>query len=164
VLRTDHAGPGPFEMAGQVGHRSVGQATSRAGQGGQQPPLSFQQNRGRLATVGPPSVQLRRRQGVERTRRHLFTKAELAEAVLEFARGLAGESDGDAVGRIARTTLGPISDPAGEYPGLARTGRGEYAKRLRLTDDGRPLRRAETDEDVFSGWVLLHPCDDTDGV
>ena len=86
VVGADHPGLGPLDMAGQLGHRHVGQAGSGQGQGSEDAGLALEQGGRRLAAIRPPSLQLARSQRMEGAGRICVAEPQLAQAVLHLGR------------------------------------------------------------------------------
>ncbi len=98
------------------------------------------------ALVSRPGPQLRQAQRVEGARGDAGPHRQALEPVAQLARGPAGEGDGEHVRRVEALGRGPPRDPAGQDPGLARTGPGEHGQRRRVGDHGAALLLVEPDE------------------
>ena len=73
-------------------------------------------------------------------------QAEVAEAVGELARRLAGEGDREDMPRLEVVVGGSVGDAARQDAGLARAGAREDAQRLRGRRDGPRLSLVQAAE------------------
>ena len=97
--------------------RHPGQDGPAGCQRSQEPGLALEQRRRLLAPIGPPAMQLRRRQGVKRPGADLLPQAEPAKPLLQFAGGLAGEGHGQGVAWVGRARCGPGRRSGASAPG-----------------------------------------------
>ena len=102
-VRGDHASLGPLDLGGEVGgHGALVLAGRGRRQLAEQAALAVEQVERRAALVGPAGAQGAPGHAVERARRRVAAKAEAAQAVVELARRLAREGEGEDVPRVGR--------------------------------------------------------------
>jgi len=150
-LRPQQLGLGPLDLARDLRRRQRRLGPAPTHDRDEEPDLALDHLGRGAALVERTAAQLRERDGVDGARGEGRVDAEPAQAVLQLARGLAGERDREHVGRVVEALAGPPRDAPGEHARLPRSRGRVDRQRDGRRGDGLALLGVEVVEQRVAG-------------